>query len=38
MAKPTVYGPAYSTFTRTVRLALEEKGADYDLVARVIGD
>jgi glutathione S-transferase len=32
MAKPVVYGPAYSTFTRTVRLALEEKGADYDLV------
>jgi len=32
MAKPTIYGPAYSTFTRTCRLALEEKGADYDLV------
>jgi glutathione S-transferase len=32
MAKPVIYGPAYSTFARTVRLALEEKGADYDLV------
>ena len=32
MAKPIVYGPGYSTFARTVRLALEEKGVDYDLV------
>jgi glutathione S-transferase len=32
MAKPVVYGPAYSTYTRTVRLALEEKGIDYDLI------
>jgi len=32
MAKPIVYGPAYSTFARTCRLALEEKGVDYDLV------
>ena len=32
MAKPVVYGPAYSTFARTVRLTLEEKGADYNLV------
>ena len=32
MAKPTVYGPAYSTYARTARLALEEKGVDYDLV------
>ena len=32
MAKPIVYGPGYSTFARTARLALEEKGADYDLV------
>jgi glutathione S-transferase len=32
MAKPIVYGPVYSTFTRTARLALEEKGVDYDLV------
>ena len=27
-----VYGPSYSTYTRTVRLALEEKGAAYQLV------
>jgi glutathione S-transferase len=32
MARPVVYGPAYSTFTRTVRLVLEEKRVDYDLV------
>lgn len=32
MAKPVVYGPGYSTYVRTARLALEEKGADYDLV------
>jgi len=32
MSKPVVYGPAYSTYTRTARLALEEKGTDYDLV------
>ncbi len=32
MAKPVIYGPAYSAFARTVRLALEEKGVDYDLV------
>jgi glutathione S-transferase len=32
MAKPVVYGPGYSTFVRTARLALEEKGAEYDLV------
>ena len=32
MAKPIVYGPAYSTYARTVRLALEEKGVDYELV------
>jgi len=31
MAAPVVYGPAYSTYTRTARLALEEKGADYRL-------
>ncbi len=31
MAKPIVYGPAYSTYLRTVRLALEEKGCDYEL-------
>lgn len=27
-----VYGPAYSTYVRTVRLAFEEKGAPYELV------
>jgi glutathione S-transferase len=32
MAKPTLYGPAYSTYTRAARLAMEEKGVDYDLV------
>ncbi len=32
MAKPVIYGPAYSTYARSVRLALEEKGAPYDLV------
>ena len=32
MSKPTLYGPAYSTYCRTVRLALEEKGVDYNLV------
>jgi glutathione S-transferase len=31
MAIPVVYGPAYSTYTRTARLALEEKGAAYKL-------
>jgi glutathione S-transferase len=28
----TVYGPAYSTYARTVRLVLEERGAPYELV------
>lgn len=32
MSKPTVYGPAYSTYVRSARLALEEKGVEYDLV------
>ena len=32
MSKPIVYGPAYSTYVRSARLALEEKGVDYDLV------
>ena len=32
MAKPILYGPGYSTYTRSARLALEEKGVDYDLV------
>jgi glutathione S-transferase len=31
MTAPTVYGPAYSTYARTVRLALEEKGVEYKL-------
>lgn len=31
MAKPTVYGTPQSTYVRTVRLLLEEAGADYDL-------
>jgi glutathione S-transferase len=32
MADPVVYGPAYSTYARGVRLALEEKGVAYRLV------
>ncbi len=32
MAKPILYGPGYRTSTRAARLALEEKGVDYDLV------
>jgi glutathione S-transferase len=32
MAKPILYGPGYSTYTRSARLALAEKGVDYDLV------
>lgn len=31
MADPIVYGPAYSTYVRSLRLALEEKGASYRL-------
>ncbi len=31
MAAPVLHGPAYSTYTRTARLALEEKGVDYKL-------
>ena len=31
MAKPTVYGTPLSTYVRTVRLLLEEAGADYSL-------
>jgi len=33
MATPIIYGPAYSTYTRTARLALEEKPAEYRLEA-----
>ena len=29
MADPTLYGPGYSTYTRSARLALEEKGVSY---------
>ncbi len=29
MADPVLYGPSYSTYTRSVRLALEEKGVGY---------
>jgi len=32
MAKPVVYGAAYSVYVRAVRLVLEEKGVDYELV------
>ncbi len=31
MAAPTLYGPAYSTYARAARLALEEKGVAYRL-------
>src|SRR5215203_380109 len=31
MAVPIIYGPDYSTYARTVRLALEEKPAEYRL-------
>ena len=31
MGTPVVYGPAYSTYVRTARLALEEKGVAYTL-------
>ena len=32
MADPILYGPAYSTYVRTARLALEEKGVSHQLV------
>ena len=32
MSKPVLYGAKYSTYTRSVRLALEEKAVDYNLV------
>ena len=32
MSKPVLYGPVYSTYTRSARLTMEEKGVDYDLV------
>ena len=31
MAQPIIYGPAYSTYVRTLRMALEEKGVDYKM-------
>ncbi len=31
MAKPVVYGPKFSTYVRSVLLALEEKGVAYDV-------
>lgn len=31
MSDPVIYGPAFSTFTRSLRLALEEKGVPYRL-------
>lgn len=31
MGEPVVYGPGYSTYARSLRLALEEKGAAYHL-------
>jgi len=33
MSKPVLYGPAFSTYTRSARLAMEEKGVEYELVA-----
>jgi glutathione S-transferase len=32
MSKPTLYGPAFSTYTRSMRMVLAEKGVEYDLV------
>ncbi len=32
MADPILYGPGFSTFTRSARLALEDKGVSYQLV------
>src|SRR5499433_481266 len=32
MAAPIVYGPTFSTYVRTVRVAREEKPASYELV------
>ncbi len=32
MAKPMVYGPKFSTYVRSTLLALEEKGAAYDVL------
>jgi glutathione S-transferase len=32
MTKPILYGPTYSTYTRSMRMVLAEKGVEYDLV------
>jgi glutathione S-transferase len=32
MTKPILYGPTYSTYTRTMRMVLAEKGVEYELV------
>ena len=32
MTTPVIHGPSYSPYVRTTRLALEEKGAPYELV------
>lgn len=32
MTKPIVYGPTFSTYVRSVRMAFIEKGQDYELV------
>jgi len=32
MGKPILYGPTYSTYTRSMRMVLAEKGVEYDLV------
>ncbi|MGH6892114.1 MAG: glutathione S-transferase family protein [Dongiaceae bacterium] len=32
MSKPILYGPTYSTYARTMRMVLAEKGVEYDLV------
>ncbi|WP_119304581.1 glutathione S-transferase family protein [Dongia deserti] len=32
MGKPILYGPTYSTYTRSMRMVLAEKGVDYELV------
>lgn len=32
MSKPILYGPTFSTYTRSMRMVLAEKGVEYDLV------
>jgi glutathione S-transferase len=32
MSKPTLYGPTFSTYTRSMRMVLAEKNVEYDLV------